>query len=65
MVAVFQVKVLWVVMPHSDVVGYQHFRGPSSSWCHNPEDLDFKFNKEMAAQTNKMTKQGYYHVDYC
>jgi hypothetical protein len=23
-------KVFWVVMPHSAVVGYHHFRGPSS-----------------------------------
>jgi hypothetical protein len=26
-----QVEVLWVVMPHGVVVGYQHFGGPGAS----------------------------------
>jgi hypothetical protein len=43
-----QVKVFWVVMVCSVVVGYQHFRSPccpqNTTQCHNPEDLNLKVN---------------------
>jgi len=34
MVMKFQVVVLWVLTPYSDVVGYQHFRWPCSLHLH-------------------------------
>jgi len=55
MVMRIQVVVFWVVMLSSDMVGYQHFRGPSRTfclhlqgedggrcqrWCHNAKDHD-------------------------
>jgi hypothetical protein len=33
----FQVKVFWVVMPCTVVVGFQHFKGPCSLHVH-PDD---------------------------
>jgi len=47
MVMKIHIMVFWVVMPYSDMVGYQCFGGPCclhlkiTTWSHNPEDLDF------------------------
>jgi len=61
-----QVVVFWIMTPHSEVVGYQHFWGPCclhihfilkwrqhgpQKWCHNPEDPNLKFLKNQSKNT--------------
>jgi len=41
------VMVFWVVMPCSDVPGYEHFGGPSSRWSLHPEDRDSAFHHNL------------------
>jgi hypothetical protein len=47
-----QVKVFWVVMPCSVVVGYQHFRGPCCLDLQGDEDGGSKVLKKLLSNHN-------------
>jgi hypothetical protein len=56
---IVHVMVLWVLIPCSDVVGYQRFGGPFCLHLHgegNPEDYDLKI--ALLTQTIRMLNGG-------